>query len=100
MRASVLEAAHILESGGDVGRAHRALLRAERFAFPAAPIALRRAVLFNLGNANLYLGRLDDAIDVLERHRALRAEDGSTTDAAAVAFNLLNAHVTQAEATP
>ena len=100
VRASVLEAAHILESGGDVGYAHRALLRAERFAFPAGPIALRRAVLFNLANANLYLGRLDDAIDVLERHRTLRAEDGSATDAAEVAFNLLNAHVTQAEARP
>ena len=100
VRASVLEAAHILDAGGDVGRAHRALLRAERFAFPAAPIALRRTVLFNLANANLYLGRLDDAIDVLERHRALRAEDGSTTDAAPVAYNLLNAHVTQAELRP
>jgi CHAT domain-containing protein len=100
VRASVLEAAHILDAGGDVGRAHRALLRAERFAFPAAPIALRRTVLFNLANANLYLGRLDDAIDVLERHRALRAEDGSTTDAAPVAYMLLNAHVTQAELRP
>ena len=100
VRASVLEAAHILDAGGDVGRAHGALLRAERFAFPAAPIALRRAVLFNLANANLYLGRLDDMIDVLERHRALRAEDGATTDAAPVAYNLLNAYVTQAEARP
>ncbi len=100
VRASVLEAAHILDAGGDVGRAHRALLRAERFAFPAAPIALRRTILFNLANANLYLGRLDDAIDALERHRALRAEDGATTDAAPVAFGLLNAHVTQAEARP
>jgi CHAT domain-containing protein len=100
VRASVLEAAHILEAGGDVGHAHRTLLRAERFAFPNAPIALRRAVLFNLANANLYLGRLDDAITVLERHRGLRAEDGATTDAAPVAFNLLNAHVTQAELRP
>lgn len=100
VRASVLEAAHIVESGGDMGYAHRALRRAEQFAFPSAPIALRRAVLFNLANANLYLGRLDDAIDVLERHRALRAEDGAVTDAAAVAFNLLNAHVAQAETRP
>ena len=77
VRASVLEAGHLLDTGGDVGRAHRVLLRAERLAFPGAPIGLRRAILFNLASANLYLGRIDDAIDVLERHRALRKEDGS-----------------------
>lgn len=99
-RAAVLEASHLMETGGDVGRAHRGLLRAEQLAFPSAPIGLRRAILFNLANANLYLGQLDAAIDALQRHRALRAEDGSTADAAAVAFNLLNARVTQSEARP
>jgi CHAT domain-containing protein len=99
-RASVLEAGHVLDTGGDVGRAHRALLRAERLAFPGAPIGLRRTILFTLANASLYLGRLDEAIDALERHRALRAEDGSTVDAAAVAFNLLNARVTREETRP
>lgn len=99
-RASVLEAAHLMESGGDVGRAQRALLRAEQLAFPDGPIGLRRAILFVLADANLYLGLLDEAIEALERHRALRQEDGSTVDAAAVAFNLLNAHVTRHEARP
>jgi CHAT domain-containing protein len=99
-RADVLEAAHLIESGGDLGRAWRALKRAERIAFPAGPIGLRRTILFNLANANLYLGRLDDAIDALERHRALRAEDGASTDAAMVAFNLLNARLTKNEERP
>jgi CHAT domain-containing protein len=99
-RASVLEAAELVDSGNDVGRARRALIRAEQLAFPDGPIALRRAILFQLANADLYLGLLDEAIDALERHRALRQEDRSTADAAAVAFNLLNAHVARQEARP
>ncbi|MEZ5283847.1 MAG: hypothetical protein R2712_03345 [Vicinamibacterales bacterium] len=39
-------------------------------------------------------------MDALGRHRALRLEDGSTADAAAVSFNLLNAELTRAEARP
>ena len=45
-RASVLQASHLIETGGDLGRAHRALLRAQRAAFPDGPIGLRRAILF------------------------------------------------------
>jgi tetratricopeptide (TPR) repeat protein len=99
-QAAVLEAGHELRGGGDVGRAYRTLQRAHEFAFPDGPIALRRAILLNLANASLYLGRLDDAIDALERHRALRQEDGSTIDAATVAYNLLNARLTQSEQHP
>ena len=61
---------------------------------------MRRSILFQLANANLYLGLFDEAIDALDRHRALRQVDGSTADAAAVAFNLLNAHVARNEARP
>jgi tetratricopeptide (TPR) repeat protein len=99
-RAAVLEAGHELRAGGDVGRAYQTLRRAEPFAFPDGPIGLRRAILMNLANASLYLGRLDDAIDALERHRALRKVDGATTDAATVAFNLLNARLTKQEQRP
>ena len=99
-RAAVLEAGHELRAGGDVGRAYQTLRRAERFAFPDGPIGLRRTILMNLANASLYLGRLDDAVDALERHRALRRVDGATTDAATVAFNLLNARLTQSEQHP
>jgi CHAT domain-containing protein/tetratricopeptide (TPR) repeat protein len=99
-RAAVLEASHELRAGGDVGQAYRTLQRAQQFAFPDGPVGLRRAILLNLANASLYLGRLDDAIEALERHRALRQEDGSTVDAATVAFNLLNARLTQSEQHP
>jgi CHAT domain-containing protein len=99
-RAAVLEAGHELRAGGDVGRAYETLRRAERFAFPDGPIGLRRTILMNLANASLYLGRLDDAIEALERHRALRRVDGATADAATVAFNLLNARLTQSERRP
>jgi hypothetical protein len=99
-RASVLEAAHLVETGGDIGRAQRLLARAERLAFPGGSIGLQRSILFQLASANLYLGLFDEAIDALDRHRALRQVDGSTADAAAVAFNLLNAHVARNEARP
>ncbi len=99
-RAAVLEASQILETGGDVNRAYRTLRRAQQHAFPGGPMGLRRTILFNLANASFYLGRLDEAIEALERHRALRQEDGSTADAAAVSFNLLNARLTQAEVRP
>ncbi|MEP6917390.1 MAG: hypothetical protein ABJC89_17200 [Acidobacteriota bacterium] len=99
-RAGVLEASHIIQTGGDVGRAYRTLQRARHFAFPRGPIGLRRTILINLANASFYLGRLDDAVDALEQHRLLRQEDGSTVDAATVAFNLLNARLTQSEAHP
>jgi CHAT domain-containing protein/tetratricopeptide (TPR) repeat protein len=99
-RASVMLAEQAIETGGDVGRAHRALVRARHQAFPGAPIGLRRAILVAMANASFYLGRLEEAIDALERHRALRMEDGSTVDAAVVAFNLLNARLARSEADP
>jgi hypothetical protein len=99
-RASVLAASHEIQTGGDIGRAYRTLQRARQFAFPTGPIGLRRTILFNLANASLYLGRLDEAGDALQRHRALRQEDGSTIDAATVAFNLLNVRLTQSEQRP
>lgn len=99
-RASVLDASHIVQTGGDVGRAYRALQRARQLAFPDGPIGLRRAILLTLANASFYLDRFDESIAALQQHRALRSEDGSTVDAATVAFNLLNARVTQAERRP
>ena len=92
-RAAVIDAAHAMETGGDIGRAHRELVRADHLASAGAPIGLRRTILFNLANANLYLGRAEDALEALDRHRALRAEDRSTQNAATVAFNRLVAQI-------
>lgn len=88
-RATVLEAVHAMSTGGDIGRAQQALARADRLTPSTAPIGLRRTILFNLANANLYMGRAEDAIDALDRHRALRAEDHSTQNAATVELNRL-----------
>ena len=99
-RAAVLEASHEIQTGGDVGRAYRTLQRAYRSTFPSGPIGLRRTILVNLANASFFLGRLDETVDALEQHRALRKEDGSTVDAATVAFNLFNAHLMQGEQRP
>lgn len=99
-RASVLEASHLIGTGGDLGRAHRALLRAEDLVFPDGPLGLRRSILYSLATVSLYLGRPSDAIDALERHRALQREDGSPVNAAAVAYNLLTARLTMSEERP
>jgi CHAT domain-containing protein len=99
-RAAVLEANHLIETGGDLGRAYRSLMQAQPFAFPKGPIGLRRALLIVLANTCTYLGRLDEAIDALERHRRLRQEDGSLSEAATVAYNLLNARLTKNEMHP
>ena len=99
-RASVLEATHVVQTGGDVGRAYRSLERARQLAFPDGPVGLRRTILLALANASFYLDRFDETIAALLEHRALRKEDGSTVDAATVAFNLLNARLTQAERRP
>jgi CHAT domain-containing protein len=99
-RASVLEASHLVQTGGDMGRAYHTLQRARGLAFPDGPIGLRRTILLTLANASFYLDRFDETIAALQQHRGLRQEDGSTVDAATVAFNLLNARLTQAERRP
>ena len=92
-RAAVIDAAHAMATGGDIGRAHRELVRADHLASAGAPIGLRRTILFSLANANIYLGRAEDALEALNRHRALRAEDRSTQNAATVEFNRLVAQI-------
>ncbi|HVQ14113.1 MAG TPA: CHAT domain-containing protein, partial [Vicinamibacterales bacterium] len=99
-RGGVIEAVHSMATGGDIGRVYRVLVRADRLVPPTAPIGLRRTILFNLAQASLHLGYADTAIDALERHRALRAEDGSAQNAATVEFNLLAARLMLAERRP
>lgn len=99
-RGSVIRARQALASGRDIGGAHRSLLRAERLIFPNGPIGLRRTILYQLAEARLALGMLDEAIAALEQHQALRAEDGATVEAAKVEFNLLNLHLTKSEMHP
>jgi tetratricopeptide (TPR) repeat protein len=99
-RAAAIEAVHAISTGGDIGRAHRVLTRADRLTPPDAPIGLRRTILLNLATADMHLGRFDAAIDVLERHRALMSEDRSTQDAGTVAYNLLGARIAQGEIRP
>jgi CHAT domain-containing protein len=99
-RALVMQAGEAIQAGGDLGSAYRGLRRAERLAFPDGPIGLRRSILMHLGHAALDLGRLEEAIEAFERHRALRAVDGSSMEAALAAFNVLNAQLTLIESRP
>lgn len=88
-RAAVLDASHVMDTGGDIGRARRVLVRADRITPPTAPIGLRRQILLYLAKANIHVGQIDDALETLERHRRLASEDGSPQGAAVVEHDSL-----------
>jgi tetratricopeptide (TPR) repeat protein len=99
-RALVLEAQHLTDSGGDLGRACRSLRRAERAAFPSGPYTLRRSIVFGLGNASFQLGRLDDALDYYRRADAMSAEAQDRLTRAAARYNVVNTLFRQIEELP
>ncbi len=99
-RAAVLEASHLVNTGGDYSRAHKLLLQVRRSVFPDGPIGLRRSVLFQLANLSQYLGKFDEAIEAMDAHADLRKVDNSISEAASVAFNRFNYRLTRSELDP
>jgi CHAT domain-containing protein len=99
-RAAVLEASHLMDTGGDLTRAHSALQRAERAVFPDGPYRLKDLVLSQLGNLSFSLGALDEAAATYERLLELKAEAGDPVGVATIEFNFANARLTQLEEHP
>jgi CHAT domain-containing protein/tetratricopeptide (TPR) repeat protein len=89
-RAWTLEAAHLQESGGDLGHAFRLLKQTEAAIFPNGPYRLKRTTLVSLGQVAFRLGRLDDALAVFRKLDALAAEEGEALARANAQFNILN----------
>jgi hypothetical protein len=99
VRASVLEASHLTDFGEDLGRAHRALRRAEDAAFPDGSPGLQQSVLRRFANLSHQLGRYGEAVEKLERLLALTRAVGNSDDAA-LNYNLLNSRRAEREARP
>jgi hypothetical protein len=100
VRASVLEASHLTDMGEDLGRAHRALIRAEAAAFPDGPAGLQQSVLRHFANVSYELGRYEEAIEKLDRLLALSQALGDRSNLAALRYNIVNTRRAQREERP
>src|SRR5262245_11080250 len=83
-----LQALHIQDSGGDLGRAFRLSKQAEVALFPDGPYRLKRANLASLGQVAFRLGRLDEALAIYTRLDVLATEQGNARDRASALFNM------------
>lgn len=100
VRASILEASRLTDLGEDLGRAHRALRRAEAGAFPDGPAGLQQTVLRSFSNLSYQLGRYPEAIEKIERLLELNERLGDLNDVPALRYNIVNARRAQREERP
>jgi CHAT domain-containing protein len=89
-RAWTLEATHVQDAGGDLGRAYRLLKQTERSIFPNGPYRLRRSTLNSLGLVAFRLGRLDEALTIFRNLDDLAGAEGETLVQANAQYNILN----------
>jgi CHAT domain-containing protein/tetratricopeptide (TPR) repeat protein len=99
-QAATLEAAHLVETNSDLGRADRALRRAESATFPGGPYRLRRLVLLGLANVSFGMGRLDEALLAYRRLVELTRAEGDTLNHAIAWYGLANTRLRQLEERP
>jgi CHAT domain-containing protein len=79
--------------GQDLERAYLLLRRAEEFAFPDGPYALRRDTLVWLGNVSLELGKSREAQNYFLRLAELTAKDNDTFAEASARYHLARAYI-------
>lgn len=99
-QAYQLLAHHLLESGGDVGRAYRLLKEAEGFLPEDGPYRIRRGIVLGLGNAAYEMGQLDEA---LAWYRELDRISGAASNLytqATAQYNIANSRLSQLENEP
>jgi CHAT domain-containing protein len=89
-RAWTLEATHVQDAGGDLGRAYRLLKQTEAAIFPGGPYRLKRSTLNSLGLVAFRLGRLDEALAVFHRLDELAGAEGEGLAQANAQYNILN----------
>jgi tetratricopeptide (TPR) repeat protein len=89
-RAWSLQAAHVQESGGDLGHAFRLLKQAEAALFPNGPYRMKRTNLTSLGIVAASAGRFDEALRVFRRLDDLSTQEGDTGSQAIARYNLFN----------
>ena len=84
-----LEARHVYETGGDLGRAFRLLTQAEDACFPGGPYRLKRAILTLLGIVEAAAGRVDESLAIFHRLDVLAGEAGDPGTRATARYNAL-----------
>jgi CHAT domain-containing protein/tetratricopeptide (TPR) repeat protein len=88
-QALAFEALHAAGSNRDLGRAYRALRRAEA-ASGGSPRRLRQALLVGLGNVSFAMGRWEDALRFHRQAAELALAAGDHFSAAATLYNVAN----------
>ncbi|MCC6987480.1 MAG: CHAT domain-containing protein [Acidobacteria bacterium] len=92
-RAWSVEASHVLNTGGDVGRAYGLLRRSERAVVPDGPYRMRRTAVTALANVAFRLGRVDEAVALYRRLGAMAQAEGDTQTQVVASANILNTEV-------
>ena len=89
-QAWVAEAAHVQDTGGNLGVAYGLLKRAESALPAGSSYLLERSLLISLGLASFRMGRLDEALGLYERLERLATAKAEPLVIANARFNRLN----------
>jgi hypothetical protein len=89
-QARILQAAHVQETGGDLGVAYRLLKDAQEILPEQPPYLRERALLIALGAAAFRMGRLDEALATYRRLERLALARGEALVLANARYNILN----------
>ena len=89
-QAWIVQAAHVQETGGDLGMSYRLLKQAEDILPDHPPYLRERALLLALGSAAFRMGRLDESLATYRRLEALAIAKGEPLVLASARYNIFN----------
>jgi CHAT domain-containing protein/tetratricopeptide (TPR) repeat protein len=84
------QAAHLQDTGGDLGSAYRLLRQTHRTVFPGGGYRQKRSCLSLLGGVTFQLGRADEALGIYQELDQLAAAEGDAREQAIARYNILN----------
>jgi tetratricopeptide (TPR) repeat protein len=99
-RAWMLEATHVMDTGGDLGLAYRVLKQTQAAIAAGGPYRLRRTCLTALGQVSFRMGRLDEALAAFRELEVLAGAEGDIETQANAKYNLLNTEQRRADFLP
>ena len=99
-RAWMLEATHVMDTGGDLGLAFRLLKQAQEASFPDGPYRLRRTCLTQLGLLAFRTGRVDDALAAFRELERIAREANDIETEVNAKYNILNTEQRRADFLP
>ena len=89
-QAWTVQAAHVQETGGDLGVSYRLLKQAQDILPDNPPYLRERALLLALGSAAFRMGRLDEALATYRRLETLAIAKGEPLVLASARYNIFN----------